>query len=235
MKKLIFILLSVLICSGTVHAKKFKKLTKSEKKAFKKTQSEDKFWFAGKHTLKVIQNRYYKKEGRVELNFISAGYFLKNQYIDIYSFGGSMSYFFNEIWGWEFINTWYAKSRERAEVQTLKTYSKKITGTTITADIRKPTHFFTSNIIYTPLYGKFSILEAQFIYMDMYLALGGGVVKVNNIMKPTVNWGLGMKFFMSKHFLTRVDLRQYFYQDTIYGQEGLRDKIVLSAGFSYVF
>ena len=130
--------------------------TKKEVKAMKKNNLENKFWFVGKHTLKVIQNRYYKKDGRVELTLLQAGYFLKNQYIDIFSVGGSLSYYFSELWGWEIISGSYMTTRKRPEVETLENYSKRVTadGKPITADIRKPKYLLTTNIIWLPLYGK---------------------------------------------------------------------------------
>jgi outer membrane beta-barrel protein len=204
-------------------------LSMDEKSAIEKSKIEDKFWFAGDYTLKVVQNRYFKKDKRVEFTLLNAGYFLKNQYIDITSIGGGISYYFSEIWGWEIISGSITFTKERAEVQALKEAHN------VTADIRKPEYIFTSNLLWIPMYGKYSLLESRFIYYDTYFLIGPGIVNLNKKIKPAINIGVGQKYYISQSWLTRVDLKAFYYEDTIYGKTGIRDKIVLSVGMSYVF
>ena len=210
-------------------------LTPDEKSTLEKDRVEDSFWFAGKHTLKVVQNRYFKKEKTIELTLLSGGYFLKNQYIDIYSIGGAVTYYLNEMWGWEIISASFTSTKERAEIEALKKFTEEKFGVAVTADIRKPKHFFTSNILWSPVYGKFSLLESRFIYYDTYFLIGGGIVRLNAETKPVFNIGFGQKYFITKGWATKIDLKQYYYKDTIYNQEGIRDKIVLTLGISYAF
>jgi len=204
-------------------------LSMEEKSALEKSKLEDNFWFAEDYTLKVVQQRYFKKDNRLEVTLINTGYFLKNQYIDILSLGGGMSYYFSEIWGWEIISGAMTFTRERPEVQILKEVHN------VTADIRKPEYIITSNLLWIPMYGKYSLLESRFIYYDTYFLIGPGIVNLNKKIKPTVNIGVGQKYYISQSWLTRVDLKIFYYEDTIYGKKGIRDKIVLSVGMSYVF
>jgi len=233
MKSLLFYFIAIVFLSPALRSEP-EDLTREEKHALEKSKIEDRFWFAGKHTLKVVQNRQFKKENRFEFTLLNAGYFLKNQYIDIVSLGGAISYYFTEMWGWEIISGNYTFTSERAEVKDLRNYSRSL-GTEITADIRKPEYLFTSNIVWVPMYGKYSLLESRFIYYDTYFLAGAGIVRLNKMTKPLFNIGCGQKYFMSQSWLTRVDLKMYFYEDTVYEQKGIRDKIVLSLGLSYVF
>lgn len=210
-------------------------LNENEAGAKAKTQLQDEFWFPGDDALKVVQNRYFKKEKRVEITFFNAGYFLKNQYIDIISLGGGVTFYFSEMWAWEIVSGHFTFTRERTEVKDLRKFSFNKTGVEISADIRKPKYIITSNILWIPMYGKYSLMESQFIYYDTYFLAGAGIIKVEGKTKPVINIGLGQKYFVTRNWLVRVDLKDHFYEDTVFGQKGLRDKIVLSLGISYVW
>jgi outer membrane beta-barrel protein len=70
-----------------------------------------------------------------------------------------------------------------------------------------------SDLVWSPLYGKLSLLNSSVIYTETYFILGGSALKVSNIagasalpFRPAVNVGLGVRLFRSQTLSFRIDV-----------------------------
>jgi outer membrane beta-barrel protein len=65
-----------------------------------------------------------------------------------------------------------------------------------------------SDLMWSPLYGKTSFLNANVIHFEVFLLAGGTVVKVDRSdgFRPAVNLGLGVRVFSSQNVSFRLDV-----------------------------
>ncbi|RKH49117.1 outer membrane beta-barrel domain-containing protein [Corallococcus sp. AB049A] len=65
-----------------------------------------------------------------------------------------------------------------------------------------------SDLMWSPLYGKTSLLNTNVIHFEVFLLAGGTVVKVDRSdgFRPAVNLGLGVRVFSSKNVSFRLDV-----------------------------
>ena len=65
-----------------------------------------------------------------------------------------------------------------------------------------------SDLMWSPLYGKTSLLNTNVIHFEVFLLAGGTVVKVDRSdgFRPAVNLGLGVRMFSGKTLSFRLDV-----------------------------
>nr|WP_242544905.1 outer membrane beta-barrel domain-containing protein [Corallococcus sp. NCSPR001] len=65
-----------------------------------------------------------------------------------------------------------------------------------------------SDLMWSPLYGKTSFLNANVLHFEVFLLAGGTVVKVDRSdgFRPAVNLGLGVRLFSSQNVSFRLDV-----------------------------
>ncbi len=111
---------------------------------------------------------------------------------------------------------------------------------------------------WSPVFGKFAVLNNNIVYFDMFFTLGGGVTKVTSGITPALqselkdesplpapvkNWvptgslGLGQVFALNKNVGLIWNLKWFFYTYQLSGIEGLKwhSDLNFSIGVSYYF
>jgi outer membrane beta-barrel protein len=72
--------------------------------------------------------------------------------------------------------------------------------------------FATTGLVWSPLYGKFSVFNHSNLYADLSFTLAAGVARyVNDSLPifPIAVAGLGIRFYMSQHWSLRLDTRNF--------------------------
>ena len=109
-----------------------------------------------------------------------------------------------------------------------------------------------SNFLLSPLYGKIRFFGRQVLYLDIYLAMGGGFANTETIQlsttqtgvegtqstkrqawDPTINVGLGFKIFLNNAMALAFDLRDYILFSQTYDSSSIRSNFSVVAGLSF--
>ena len=74
------------------------------------------------------------------------------------------------------------------------------------ADFDAVQFFVGSDIMWTPLYGKVSVLNRSVLHGELFLLLGGTLFKFTQTFRPGVNLGGGVRLFASQYVSFRLDV-----------------------------
>lgn len=66
--------------------------------------------------------------------------------------------------------------------------------------------FFGTDLIWKPFYGKFSVLNKSVVHAEVFLLLGATLFKFTNAFRPGVNFGGGIRIFLSRNVSFRLDV-----------------------------
>jgi outer membrane beta-barrel protein len=107
-----------------------------------------------------------------------------------------------------------------------------------------------SSYVLSPFYGKIRFFGAQVVYLDIYLVMGLGLVSgetlkyfhngadsyssttVSATWDPSLNYGVGFKFFLNNSFSLFFDLRNYMSYSTVFGRRAFYSNFTASGGIS---
>ena len=67
-------------------------------------------------------------------------------------------------------------------------------------------YFVGSDLMWTPFYGKMSVLNKSVVHGEMFFLLGATLFKFTNAFRPGVNLGGGGRIFVSRWVSFRIDL-----------------------------
>lgn len=169
----------------------------------------------------VLQNRRYRKAGRLHLN-AGAGITTSGAFTDSTTIQGRGGFFFKEEWGAEVI---YAKNsgKENTAAELLRNQG----GAGSTPFRRIVNNYLGGMILWAPFYSKINTFNT-IIYLDWIFGLGyAKLEETNNRIEfntfgadttPTVEshsgpiWNLGTKFFINERFNLRLDLTTVHYK-----------------------
>lgn len=198
--------------------------------------------------VRVLQNRYFLKAMRPELN-VFAGSVLNESYSRTIASGVRAGVFFTEALGVEYSFNYFSPS-DSADLSALK----KIEYCTITAngnrsECKKVVPSFvrlTSSHglvgTFAPIYGKVNLLDWSIVYSDIYLMAGYGLLAWQrpsdgeNGTNNSAQFGIGQRFYFAKSFNVRFDaIDHLFYEEREnLGQKStsLRHAWSVTVGFS---
>lgn len=97
-----------------------------------------------------------------------------------------------------------------------------------------PAYQLLLNYQYTAFYGKLSFTKDTVMNLSLFGFVGGGAFKIGDAMNPTLDVGLGQKFYFTPRSALRFDLRFNFYQgpDIVTGNIPATGGAVSAANFS---
>ena len=110
--------------------------------------------------------------------------------------------------------------------------------------------FFASlDFLWTPIFGKMEIFGANAIaYWEIAFQLGGGITGVYNEersgrfatdeknpikIRPTINFGATMRFWLTHWLILKLDIRDNFFQKQV-GKGGLSQHLTVMLGLSVI-
>ncbi len=96
--------------------------------------------------------------------------------------------------------------------------------------------YLTSNFVWTPVYWKGAFLNDSLVHGEILLTAGGGYGWFTRSSRPTVNYGVGFRLFLTRALSARLDVRHmmFFTYDASNGL-GLHNELWLGLGASLGF
>lgn len=171
-----------------------------------------------KFEIRVIRPKYFTKKGKFEVGaqFVAI---MNESFIYTFMASGILSYHFAENFG---------VSMALGAGFTIDKEDKRVLFDefNIRTKIFRTRYNYILDLMYTPLYGKWSYSRNKVIYFDTFLEVGGGITGIewkrtdycnpdqvsgtisdDTIGYPTVNVGLGQRYFVSKNTAIRWDFK----------------------------
>lgn len=150
----------------------------------------------------AVQNRKYKLGSQYSAHF---GYMPMDSFTKGIVLGGSYTKYFSDFTGWEVINAnWVLSMDTGLKKELIEKYN---------ADPGQipdfPEWYITSNIVYTPIYNKNLFFNKSVVWGDITFVGGPGVGSFKNDgVKPLVNLGAVLRFFMDDKQSVKIDIRE---------------------------
>ncbi|MEQ8276620.1 MAG: outer membrane beta-barrel domain-containing protein [Deltaproteobacteria bacterium] len=84
--------------------------------------------------------------------------------------------------------------------------------------------------LWAPFYGKISLFGEGILHFDTYVTAGGGAFGTDAGLNPSLNFGIGQRYFINDWLTARVEIRDYIFMDNRGNEADLQNLLVL--GFS---
>ncbi len=157
----------------------------------------------GDSRILAVRKRFFAKKRRHEFTIYS-GIIPNDAFIRHATFGGQYTYHFSERLGLQLVNGAYAVSWQTEDYKRLQQFQPVVNPTK---------SFGTVDLILTPVYGKMNFGSLNVLYFDLYVLGGAGLIQTQNKTFPTLDIGLGQRWYISKQSALRFEVRGYFYND----------------------
>ena len=176
--------------------------------------------------IRVIQRRRMLRAGRVEVGALGglgvndtmfrhsmAGGAGRYHISEAWSVGGSYGHYFAKE------STLYKDVTERFEL------------------FPEPSYMRWSAVVdaaWTPVYGKFALLDQFILHFDGSLSLGAGVVQTGRrtSVKPVGVFGLGLRLYLTRWLALTMEVRDHVYMEEFNTGDSLVNHILTQAGLS---
>lgn len=195
------------------------------------------FW-GKKREVKIVQRREFIKDGKME-GVIVGGIIPNDDFIFYITPTARFGYHFAESFMVEGSFT-YAIERNTD----LKSFLESSDIGLKSADIREFIKmYYNVNILWSPIYGKISLLGTKLTHFDTFLGLGVGFFHTSareedinpdfqNRTKPAANTVLGFRWHITDLLNIRTEYRHYFFEKAL-GGISKPVEVSLGVGFSF--
>lgn len=180
--------------------------------------------------ISVLQKRYLPKTERIQF---TGGFatITNNPWFFTAGVSFKVAYYFTEAWGVEgTYNSMTSSQRTAAE--------ELHTNNSVSADsFGFPKTYMGLDAKYTPFYGKMTWLNKKIIPFEHYFTLGAGNTSVSTGGSgPTVHFGTGQNFALSKRFAVNWDFSSMNYSaKATDGTNQTFSDLLLVVGFSFFY
>jgi outer membrane beta-barrel protein len=163
----------------------------------------------------AVKSRSVSTARRIELGAMG-GYSLTEPFFNPVSFGLTGTYHLNEEHGINIFGNFFMEGlNEYGKQLNPIPNAKDNNGNPINANIQyapAPKYLLLASYQYTGFYGKLSLTKDSVMNLGIYGLLGVGMMGIGDTSKPVVSVGVGQKFYLTKAFALRFDLRFLMYQ-----------------------
>lgn len=183
-------------------------------------------WLDPDKKIYVVQNRRYRKESKPLFSLLG-GLGLSSPYRNSFSLEPRLAYYFSERFG---VEAFYSKvsNSSNKTFKALETASPS--ALPIVREIRSQMGL---NLQWVPWYAKLNLFDT-ILYLDWYLSLGVGRLSTeldtNTVLGNSSQFvaenltsvfiGTGHHYYLSDHWIARVDLLGAMYSAPIFGNSG---------------
>ena len=176
---------------------------------------EQDYWRPNKDELEVVQNRRFEKKGRFEIG-AHYGIYQGEDFESSVSKGVSATYNLSNTWFVEGSHHWISNKDSDFLTSVRKQYN-------FTPNFNREESQSTLQLGWVPIYAKFSLLGKKISHFELFLAAGPGYTKtLDNHLSG--HFTVGTKFYISEHFLFRLDWRMSRYKDKVNAVSGALSK-----------
>lgn len=189
-----------------------------------------------KNKVRVVQNRTVDRDFRLEvgLNYgmVAGG----DPYVETNNLGVNLDFHINPHWS---IGGRYYNSSNQLSSEGKRVFNAAQAAQNNNQPYERPEVDYASNtylgvINWYPMYGKLNLFDLGIAQFDIYLLGGGGQVQLRSGTSPTYTAGIGMGFWMTQHFSTRLEARYQTYQDEIHSGSRQLDQTIISATVGFL-
>ena len=100
-----------------------------------------------------------------------------------------------------------------------------------TPDYNKTNSQYSAFLQWSPIYAKFSLLGKKISHFEMYFAPGAGVTRTTSD-RFTKHAAVGQRFYITEHFIFRLEYLISWYSDEIPATRGSASKAKGGPGFT---
>ncbi len=177
-------------------------------------QIKEKYWARGEESeLGVVQNRLYSKSRRFELGAFAAT-LPSDPFLSTTAYGFSLGYSFTEFLGLRAL-AWKSIAQGSSAREALELTGKR-------ASTNEPQGYWGAEAVWSPIYGKLSLLGSSILYYDFHLLAGAGVTVTENPAFrncATAHLGLGQQFYLNQKLALQFDYRMMVYSEHLREKE----------------
>jgi outer membrane beta-barrel protein len=175
-----------------------------------------------KRKQRTTRERLFQQTNRHELT-VQGGYYVSDLFDGTYTFGGAYAYHMTEDLAVEAQGN-YTRLTSSGGPELERTFSL-LQG--------KPRRqlSFDADLVWVPAHAKMR-LGGSLTHLDLYLALGGGVVDSALSSDLAGNGALGLKFFLGHAFAIRLDVRDHVFREQLLADKELVNDLTTMLGFS---
>jgi len=175
-----------------------------------------------KRRMRTTRDRLFQQTNRHELT-VQGGYYVSDLFDGTYTYGAAYAYHMTEDLAVEAQGN-YTRLTSSGGPELERTFSL-LQG--------KPRRqlSFDADLIWVPAHAKMR-LGGSITHLDLYLALGGGVVDSALSSDLAGNGGLGMKFFLGHAFAIRVDVRDHVFREQLLADREIVNDLTATLGLS---
>lgn len=184
----------------------------------------------------IIQKKFMPKSERFQI-FGGLGLTTNTPWFLNAGFRLNLGYHFTESLGVEFSSV-FLSSSERQVAEEIRANN----------NLQPEQFIYTKgymglDLLWTPFYGKITLLNRKIVPYEMYFTLGGGSSNTNSQEKtsPTFHFGTGQLFTITKSMAFRWDYSLNVFQSTplttnsAVAEKGTYNDLIFSAGVSFFF
>ena len=175
--------------------------------ASKKKISESQIRLKRGSEIGVVQKKVFTKKLRFEFTPAILGTVINDPFIKTYIYGVGVSAHLNDYFGIEGLYFLTNTDDNDLNRSLQNDYGKSVVA-------GRTKSFYSVNILWTPIYGKFALFSDYIIHMDTYFTVGYGTTKTHLASSGTKNIGIGQRYFVNKWLSFRFDLRNYLHNET---------------------
>jgi outer membrane beta-barrel protein len=139
----------------------------------------------------------------------------------------SYTYHFSDRLAWEVIRGYYSFDIQTNLRSQLEQNFPVVLEPTATEQMQ---YSLSSTLIWSPGYGKFSLLNRSVTQGEAFILIGGTLARLTDTFEPGPTIGVGLRFFISELVSARIDVRYSALIDFL--TLGLTHVVTLSLGFS---
>jgi len=172
--------------------------------------------------LAAVQHRKFREAHELQIAFASLPL---DAFYKTVGLEAGYTWHFSDRLAWEVIHGGYAYELDTGLKQQLQTDF----GVQPTAfEIAK--YYVNSDIVWKPLYMKASFINRSVVHGEIFFLGSGGFFDMSSGIHPSVNGGLGLRFYLSPHVSVRIDGR-----DNAVFIKGVKQVLAFSGGLSFDF
>jgi outer membrane beta-barrel protein len=175
-----------------------------------------------KRRIRTTRDRLFQQTNRHELT-IQGGYYVSDLFDGTYTYGGAYTYHMTEDLAVE-ASAGYT-SISSAGGPELERSFQVLEG--------KPRRqlTFDTDLVWVPAHAKMR-LGGSITHLDLYVALGGGVIDSVLSSDLAGNGGIGMKFFLGHAVAIRFDVRDHVFREQLLAEKVFVNDLTATLGFS---
>ena len=172
--------------------------------------------------IKSVQQKVFLKKGRFEFGPL-VGFGLNDNYVHNFQLGGVLTYHITEQLAVE-AGGGYTLHKVKGWIDDIG----DVYNMHIFPDIAYKEYTFNLGGVWSPIYGRLSVLDDFILHLDVYLLAGFSGLGVDGEFKPGGQVGVGLRLFTTSWMSVRFE-----YRDMMYGDDGFANHMLVFIGLGF--